>query len=514
MNKKIIVSIITIMIMILGYIQVKPLYKNTPSENFKPINISEANLNKQDKNMALSFLYNISKYKHPTGSDDIHKVRDYIISCLEQINTKYTIQTRNLDENFFTEIKNDTRIKLNGIKNDYYEMIKKQTQDGNVDSFIKNNSDYNSFDEFYNNEIAQGKSIEETLEHTYNERLEKYNGQTLTNILVSLSQYEKKNTQNILFVAHYDSTKDSYGASDDGMAVAGLLETIRLLNNKNFENNIYVLFTDGEEENFWGANEFIKNNTIKYDLIINFDNSGSNGHLLLYHYSNDNIAKQTFKAISKESSYSLTNDILYNHESNFYQGEASDAFLFIKNGYTVLDFALSSTPYNYHSENDSFKNISIDSLNDMTTSMIEMVNYYGNNNVEIATNEKFINFKIITGFELSLKQSIYNVISVILIIISICYIFIMFKKKDKVIKKIFSIILSIISILVLVLFKQLSILSIIPVIIMLLADFIKDEKKKTVFKIIAFELYLFIMVQLLVPLIEYLIWVTQLWGKG
>ena len=150
----------------------------------------------------------------------------------------------------------------------------------------------------------------------------------------------------------------------------------------------------------------------------------------------------------------------------------------------------------------------------MTTSMIEMVNYYGNNNVEIATNEKFINFKIITGFELSLKQSIYNVISVILIIISICYIFIMFKKKDKVIKKIFSIILSIISILVLVLFKQLSILSIIPVIIMLLADFIKNEKKKTVFKIIAFELYLFIMVQLLVPLIEYLIWVTQLWGKG
>ena len=130
--------------MILGYIQVKPLFKNTPSENFKPINISEANLNKQDKNMTLSFLYNISKYKHPTGSDDIYKVRDYIISCLEQINAKYTIQTRNLDENFFTEIKNDTRIKLNGIKNDYYEMIKKQTQDGNVDSFIKNNSDYNS----------------------------------------------------------------------------------------------------------------------------------------------------------------------------------------------------------------------------------------------------------------------------------------------------------------------------------------------------------------------------------
>ena len=344
--------------------------------------------------------------------------------------------------------------------------------------------------------------------------MKKYNGKSLTNILVPVSANNITNSQNILFVAHYDSAENSYGASDDGMSVAGLLETIRLLKNNNFKNNIYVLFTDGEEESFWGANEFIKNNIIRYDLIINFDNAGSSGNLTLYHYSNDNIAKQYFKATKRESTYSLINEILYNPQSTYYQGETSDAFLFIENGYTTLDFALSSNPFNYHSENDSFSNIDIKALENTTSSMIEMMNYYGNNMVEEPTNSNFVNFKIFTGFELSIPQTLYIILAIAFIIISILYLIKLFKDKKKIIIKLIVIVLLLISIVTLILLKNLSLLFTTPLIIIYISNFFKNDKLKKVFKTIMFELYIFIIIQLIVPLIEYSFWLTQLWGKG
>lgn len=517
MNKKLkilLIIIITIIVLLLGYIQVKPLYIHTPEKNFEEITITEADSTKQDNKMALSFLYNISKNKHPVGSEENYKVKDYIIDCLNKMNLKSQVKIVEMNEKFFLKMKDEKKQKLNRIKEDYYNLIKQQTPDSDVDSFIKNNSNYNSFDDFYKYEVAGGNDIEEILNESYNKRMEKYNGKSLTNILVPVSTNNITNSQNILFVAHYDSAENSYGASDDGMSVAGLLETIRILKNNNFKNNIYVLFTDGEEESFLGANEFIKNNIIRYDLIINFDNAGSSGNLTLYHYSNDNIAKQYFKATKRESTYSLINEILYNPKSTYYQGKTSDAFLFIENGYTTLDFALSSNPFNYHSENDSFSNIDIKALENATSSMIEMMNYYGNNMVEEPTNDNFINFKIFTGFVLSIPKTLYIVLAIVFIIISILYLIKLFKDKKKIITKLIVIALLLLSIVSLILLKNFSILFTMPLFIIYIPNFFKNDKLKKVFKTSMFELYIFIIIQLVVPLIEYSFWVTQLWGKG
>ena len=79
-NKKIkiiVILIITLIIGLLGYSQVIPIIVKNPSEDFTPISIKEAKIS-QDNNMALSFLYNITKEKHPTGSQEIYKVRDNV----------------------------------------------------------------------------------------------------------------------------------------------------------------------------------------------------------------------------------------------------------------------------------------------------------------------------------------------------------------------------------------------------------------------------------------------------
>ena len=62
-NKKIkiiVILIITLIIGLLGYSQVIPIIVKKPSEDFTPISIKEAKIS-QDNNMALSFLYNITK---------------------------------------------------------------------------------------------------------------------------------------------------------------------------------------------------------------------------------------------------------------------------------------------------------------------------------------------------------------------------------------------------------------------------------------------------------------------
>lgn len=508
----ILILVITIIVGILGYLQVQPIFMKTPSNNFVPITINEAK-QMQDSNMTLSFLYNITKEKHPTGSEEIYSVRDYITKCLEEMNVSYDMQSRSLDETFFEELCDEKRNELIKIKNNYYNDLKNQIGNKDVEQFVKENTEYSSFEEMYQKEIAQGKDTETMVDEVYNEQINKYKNATLNNIIVKLNSNYNLNAQNLLLVAHYDSTEESYGAGDDGMPVAGLLETIRCMRNKNFNNNIYILFTDGEEQSFWGAKEFIKQNNIYFDLVINFDNSGNSGNLVLYHYSNDNLTMQYFKSNKREVSYSIVNELLYNPSSEFFQDETSDAFMFVKNDYNTLDLALASNPFNYHSEKDNFYNIDVDALDNMTKSMIEMVEYYGNNKIEKGNNDKIFNFKLINGVVFSISKTAYIIISITFICISTIYIIILFVKKEKIGKKILAIILVILSTLTLAILKNLSLLFSIPCIILFISDKIKNNRGKIIFKIAAFEIYLFVIIQMIVPIVQYAIWSANLWGN-
>ena len=513
-NKKIkiiVILIITLIIGLLGYSQVIPIIVKKPSEDFTPISIKEAKIS-QDNNMALSFLYNITKEKHPTGSQEIYKVRDYITECLKEIDVKYDVSTQNLDEYFFTELKNERKELLNNLKNDYYNYFKEYyTEDGDVDKVVKEKTQYDSFDEWYKQEFEYGKGYEITLEEKYEKEVKEFKNQTLNNIIVQLNSNNNQNAQNIMFVSHYDSASESYGAGDDGMCVAGLLETIRCLKDKKCNNNIFVMFTDGEEQNFWGATEFIKKNDIKLDLIINFDNSGNSGNLILYNYSNDSLTKQYFKAVNKESSYSFVNELLYNPDSTYYQGETSDASVFTKNGYNTIDLALVGNPFYYHSQKDNFYNVDTKSLENLTKSMIEMMTYYGNNTITLEQNEALFNFKLLNGVEFSIPKKVYIIIAIIFIATSCIYIVTLFTRKKKIIQGILAIILTVASIVTLVLFKNFSLLFSIPCIVLLISEFIKCKKAKHVFLIILFESYFFVVIQLIIQAVQYTIWLKWIW---
>ncbi|EGG34681.1 hypothetical protein HMPREF9412_1459 [Paenibacillus sp. HGF5] len=80
-------------------------------------------------------------------------------------------------------------------------------------------------------------------------------GGDMYNVLVKLEGTGSDHA--MMMSAHYDSVQQGPGASDDGSGVAALLETIRVLKSAPpLKNDIYFVFTDGEEQGLMGAKEF------------------------------------------------------------------------------------------------------------------------------------------------------------------------------------------------------------------------------------------------------------------
>ncbi|WP_332662192.1 M20/M25/M40 family metallo-hydrolase [Aeromicrobium sp.] len=64
--------------------------------------------------------------------------------------------------------------------------------------------------------------------------------------------------RDVLITAHYDSTPNGPGAGDNGMAVAAMLETMRVLHaRESLSNDVVFLFTDGEENGQTGIAAYV-----------------------------------------------------------------------------------------------------------------------------------------------------------------------------------------------------------------------------------------------------------------
>lgn len=95
----------------------------------------------------------------------------------------------------------------------------------------------------------------------------------------------------VLLIAHYDSVLNSFGASDNGAAVAAMLETLRALKaGPPLKNDVIFLFTDGEEQGMLGAGAFASENPWIKDvgLALNFDARGNGGPVIMFETSQNN----------------------------------------------------------------------------------------------------------------------------------------------------------------------------------------------------------------------------------
>jgi hypothetical protein len=106
---------------------------------------------------------------------------------------------------------------------------------------------------------------------------------TVHNIIATIQGKESRGT--ILVTAHYDSVPNSPGAHDDALAVAAMLEAMRVLKEtSNLVNDVVFLFTDAEEQGLLGARAFLDRYRPEKgpSVVLNFDARGANGPLLMF----------------------------------------------------------------------------------------------------------------------------------------------------------------------------------------------------------------------------------------
>jgi hypothetical protein len=175
--------------------------------------------------------------------------------------------------------------------------------------------------------------------------------------IVSIIKGKNQNSDATMLVAHYDSTSGGSGAADDGAGVASLIETARAIKAGNLpDDDIILLFTDGEEIGLLGARAFVERNNMllkRIKVVLNFEARGNKDSVVMFETSENNKGlMDIFKAsVPYPLAYSFSQDV-YKRMPN-----DTDFTIFKQAGLKGLNFATVNGYESYHKQSDNLENL-------------------------------------------------------------------------------------------------------------------------------------------------------------
>lgn len=181
----------------------------------------------------------------------------------------------------------------------------------------------------------------------------------------------------ILLVSHYDSVATGPGASDDGAGVATLLETVRALKaGPPLKNDVFLLFTDGEEVGLLGARGFVEAHpwAKEVGLALNFDTGGDAGVVYTYETSPGNAG--LIPDYAQVAPYPVASSMMY----EVYQAmpNESDFTPLKQGGIAGFNFAHVGGKYRYHTMTDNPDNLDHGSLQHHGSYALSLTRHFGN----------------------------------------------------------------------------------------------------------------------------------------
>ncbi|MGE5355499.1 MAG: M20/M25/M40 family metallo-hydrolase [Deltaproteobacteria bacterium] len=220
---------------------------------------------------------------------------------------------------------------------------------------------------------------------------EKWGGATMNhNILARIKG--TGNGKAVMLLSHYDSAPfASKGASDDAVGVATILEGLRafIKSGVKHQNDIIILFSDGEEIGLNGAKAFVENHPWARDIgvVINFEARGSGGPsftLLETNGGNEMMVKSFAKA---SCPYPVANSFLYSVYKMLPNDTDLTMFREIGNieGY---NFAFIDDFYDYHTSYDNYENIDINTVEHQGSYLMAMIGYFKNYDTAMIKSKK------------------------------------------------------------------------------------------------------------------------------
>ncbi|MBW7456764.1 M28 family peptidase, partial [Paenibacillus sepulcri] len=256
---------------------------------------------------------------------------------------------------------------------------------------------------------------------------EEKDGLVLNNIWVKLDA--PGTDRGLLMLAHYDSEVNTPGTADDMVSVSAMLEALREQSRRpDLKNDLYFLFTDGEEESALGAKAFVKSHPelqSKIDLVLNFDARGNRGGLLMFETSTSNydLLRHFQSASSRPLAFSFTTG-LYRKMPN-----GTDLTRFLEAGYPGLNFAVAEGVEHYHQPSDSFENLHRGTAYNFLQTALEMADYSGQAQFQDSgSNRDSVFFTLLTGNLVVMSDIAAYILSVCAALASLAWLIIQIRR--------------------------------------------------------------------------------------
>lgn len=185
-----------------------------------------------------------------------------------------------------------------------------------------------------------------------------------------------KRSKAIMLMAHYDSVENGAGAADDGAGVSAILETVRALRNgAALENDLIVLFTDGEEAGLLGAESFTAQSAWMKDvgLVLNFEARGNAGPSLLFETTPGN--EKLMRFVQAAADDPVASSMFY----SLYKLLPNDTDLTVFRSAQIpgLNFAFGNGLQAYHTSLDTPALLSTASLQHHGAYALSLVRHFG-----------------------------------------------------------------------------------------------------------------------------------------
>lgn len=220
------------------------------------------------------------------------------------------------------------------------------------------------------------------------------------NILARIKGSEKGKA--LLLLSHYDSNPhSSLGASDAGSGVVVILEGIRayLAKKEIPKNDIIICISDAEELGLLGANAFVNHHPWAKDvgLVLNFEARGSGGPSYMLLETNGGNKKLIEAFQEADTAYPVANSLMY----SIYKMLPNDTDLTVFREDANIDgynFAFIDDHFDYHTVQDSYGRLDLNTLNHQASYLMATLNYFTNadlDNLKSETDYVYFNFPYI-----------------------------------------------------------------------------------------------------------------------
>lgn len=217
----------------------------------------------------------------------------------------------------------------------------------------------------------------------------------VANIVVRIAGSNAGNKA-LLLVAHYDSAPNSFGASDDGVSVISILQTLRILKETArtapLANDLIVLISDGEEAGLLGAEAFAQSHPWLNDvgMVLNFDNRGNAGSVLMFETSSGNAP--LIAGMAQALPDAVTNSVMY--EVYKAMPNDTDFTVFRKRDIPGLNFAMIQNLSSYHTPYDKADLLSPASQQQQGEMMWKLVQHFGQQDLSKMRSEDHVYFSL------------------------------------------------------------------------------------------------------------------------